>query len=145
MVDRGLDIPLDAGLLRGAGELIFTAAASEGKIVALRDVGAHVILLPDSAGNVDLAAMMQRLADLEINEVLVEAGRGLNGGLIQADLVDELVIYLAPCLIGNAARDMLRLPELSNLEDKRALKIHDVRAVGQDIRIIARFADRMAP
>jgi diaminohydroxyphosphoribosylaminopyrimidine deaminase/5-amino-6-(5-phosphoribosylamino)uracil reductase len=145
VVDRGLDIPLDAGLLRGAGELIFTAAASEGKIVALRDVGAHVILLPDSAGNVDLAAMMQRLADLEINEVLVEAGRGLNGGLLQADLVDELVIYLAPCLIGNAAQDMLKLPELLNLEDKRALKIHDVRAVGQDIRIIARFADRMVP
>src|SRR5690349_19763566 len=88
VVDKGLDIPLDAELLRGAGELIFTAAANEGKIVALRDVGVHVILLPDSAGNVDLAAMMQRLADLEINEVLVEAGRGLNGGLIQADLVD---------------------------------------------------------
>jgi diaminohydroxyphosphoribosylaminopyrimidine deaminase/5-amino-6-(5-phosphoribosylamino)uracil reductase len=69
----------------------------------------------------------------------------LNGGLLQADLVDELVIYLAPCLIGNAARDMLKLPELVNLEDKRALKIHDVRTVGQNIRIITRFADRMAP
>jgi diaminohydroxyphosphoribosylaminopyrimidine deaminase/5-amino-6-(5-phosphoribosylamino)uracil reductase len=69
----------------------------------------------------------------------------LNSWHLNPDLEYELVIYLAPCLIGNAAQDMLKLPELLNLEDKRALKIHDVRAVGQDIRIIARFADRMAP
>ncbi|SEL57757.1 bifunctional diaminohydroxyphosphoribosylaminopyrimidine deaminase/5-amino-6-(5-phosphoribosylamino)uracil reductase RibD [Nitrosovibrio tenuis] len=145
VVDSRLDVPVDARLLRGAGELIFTANASEGKIVALRDVGARAIVLPDSnldSGNhVDLAGMMRTLADFEINEVLVEAGRTLNGALIAAGLVDELVIYLAPYLIGDNAQGMLKLPELSKLAEKRALKIQDIRSVGSDIRLTARFCD----
>lgn len=140
VVDSRLDIPVDAGLLRGDRELIFTATASEGKIGALREVAAHVIVLPDDNGGVDLAGMVRMLADFEINEVLVEAGCGLNGALVVAGLVDELVIYLAPHLMGDAARSMFKLPELTSLEEKRALKIQDVRAVGTDIRIIARFA-----
>jgi len=127
-------------LLRGAGELIFTANASEGKIVALREVGAHAIVLPDSdTGNrVDLAGMMRALADFEVNEILVEAGRTLNGALIAAGLVDELVIYLAPYLIGDA-QGMLKLPELTDLTKKRKLEIRDMRMVGSDIRLFARF------
>ncbi|MDE2365882.1 MAG: bifunctional diaminohydroxyphosphoribosylaminopyrimidine deaminase/5-amino-6-(5-phosphoribosylamino)uracil reductase RibD [Betaproteobacteria bacterium] len=140
VVDSRLDIPVDARLLRGAGELIFTANASEGKIGALRDVGARVIVLPDGGNRVDLTGMMHALADFEINEVLVEAGRNLNGALLAAGLVDELVIYLAPYLIGDEARGMAKLQELTRLTEKRALKIHDVRAVGSDIRIIARFS-----
>ena len=139
VVDSRLDIPVDAGLLRGGGELIFTATASEGKILALREVGARVIVLPGENGGVDLAGMMQQLADFEINEVLIEAGFKLNGALINAGLVDELVIYLAPCLLGDAARGMLKLPELENLADKRALKINDVRMVGTDIRLTGSF------
>ena len=140
VVDSRLDMPVDARLLRGAGELIFTATASEGKIIALRDVGARSIVLPDENDNVDLVRMMQMLADFELNEVLVEAGCKLNGSLINAGLVDELVIYLAPHLIGDAARGMLKLPELTDLAEKRALKIHDLRTVGTDIRVIARFS-----
>ena len=140
VVDSRLDIPVDAGLLRGDRELIFTATASEGKIGALRDIAAHVIILPGDNGSVDLAGMVRMLADFEINEVLVEAGCGLNGALLAAGLVDELVIYLAPHLMGDAARGMFKLPELTSLEEKRALKIQDLRAVGPDIRIIARFA-----
>jgi diaminohydroxyphosphoribosylaminopyrimidine deaminase/5-amino-6-(5-phosphoribosylamino)uracil reductase len=140
VVDSRLDIPVDARLLRGAGELIFTANVSEGKIVALREVGAHVIVLPDSdTGNrVDLAGMMRALADFEVNEILVEAGRTLNGALIAAGLVDELVVYLAPYLIGDA-QGMLKLPELTDLTKKRKLEIRDMRMVGSDIRLFARF------
>ena len=90
--------------------------------------------------NVDLVKMMQTLADFEINEVLVEAGGKLNGSLIHAGLVDELVVYLAPYLIGGAARNMLNLPELRDLAEKRPLKIYDLRTVGPDIRVIARFS-----
>jgi diaminohydroxyphosphoribosylaminopyrimidine deaminase / 5-amino-6-(5-phosphoribosylamino)uracil reductase len=140
VVDSRLDIPIDAGLLRGGGELIFTATASEGKIMALREVGACVIVLPGGDGGVDLAGMMQQLADFEINEVLIEAGFKLNGSFINTGLVDELVIYFAPCLIGDAARGMLKLPELANLADKRALRINDVRMVGTDIRLSAGFS-----
>lgn len=140
VVDRNLEIPIEARVLRNGRELIFTATASEGKIVALRDVGAHAIVLPDENDNVDLIRMMQMLADFEINEVLVEAGSKLNGSLLNAGLVDELVIYLAPYLIGDAARGMLKLPELTDLAEKRALKICDLRTIGPDIRVIARFS-----
>lgn len=140
VVDSRLDIPLEARALRGEGELIFTATVSEEKIAALRDVGARAIVMPGGNDDVDLVSMMQTLASLEINEVMVEAGSKLNGSLMNAGLVDELVIYLAPYLIGDAARGMLKLPELTNLADKRALMIHDLRMVGPDIRVIARFS-----
>ena len=140
VVDSHLEIPVDARVLRGGGELIITATPSEEKIAAIRNVGAHAIVLPDENDNVDLVKMMQILADFDINEVLVEAGGKLNGALINAGLVDELVIYLAPYLIGDAARSMLNLPELTDLAEKRALKIYDLRTVGPDIRIIARFS-----
>ena len=71
--------------------------------------------------------------------MLVEAGSGLNGALVEAGLVDELIIYFAPHLIGDDAQGMMALPELTNLEQKRKLKIQDVRMIGQDIRIIAGF------
>jgi diaminohydroxyphosphoribosylaminopyrimidine deaminase/5-amino-6-(5-phosphoribosylamino)uracil reductase len=140
VVDSRLEIPVDASLLRGGGELIFTATASEGKIVALHDMGARTIVLPDENESVDLAGMMRRLADFEINEVLVEAGCRLNGALINAGLVDELVVYLAPYLLGDRARSMFKLAELTDLAEKRPLKIQDLRMVGPDIRVIARFS-----
>ena len=140
IVDSRLEIPADARVLRGNGELVFTATASEGKIEALRDVGARSIVMPDKNDNVDLVGMMRTLADFEINEVMVEAGSRLNGALIHAGLVDELVIYLAPYLIGDVARGMLKLPELTDLADKQALTIHDLRMVGPDIRVIARIS-----
>lgn len=142
VVDSRLEIPINAKLLRGEGELIFTATDGE-KIKALRDRGARPMVLPDTntsaPGKVDLVKMMQQLAEFEINEVLVEAGFKLNGALIKAGLVDELVIYLAPHLLGDVARGMLNLPELTDLAGRRELKIQDLRMLGQDIRIIARF------
>jgi diaminohydroxyphosphoribosylaminopyrimidine deaminase / 5-amino-6-(5-phosphoribosylamino)uracil reductase len=140
VVDSRLEIPVDAKLLRGSGELIFTANAAEGRIGALQDMGANVIVMPDQNTRVNLGDMMHKLADLEINEVLVEAGSALNGALISEGLVDELIIYLAPTLIGDAAKGMMKLPELTDLSEKRALKIHDFRSVGEDLRITARFS-----
>lgn len=139
VVDARLDMPAGAKMLRGGGEWIFTATADEARLAPLRAAGARPVVLPDGRGKVDLAAMMRTLADYEVNEVLVEAGSGLNGGLIQAGLVDEVVIYLAPCLIGNAAHGMARLPELTDLAGRRALQIRDLRQVGPDIRIVARM------
>ncbi|PTR07186.1 diaminohydroxyphosphoribosylaminopyrimidine deaminase [Nitrosospira sp. Nsp5] len=139
IVDSRLEIPVDARVLHGDGELVFTATASEEKIEALRDVGARSIVMPDKNDNIDLVGMMRTLADFEINEVMVEAGSKLNGALIHAGLVDELVIYLAPYLIGDVARGMLKLPELTDLAGKHALMIHDLRMVGPDIRVIARI------
>lgn len=139
IVDSQLKTPINAKILHGEGELIFTADTNEKRIAALSKAGARPIVLPDENGNVALEKMMQMLATLEINEVLVEAGNRLNSSLINARLVDELVIYLAPHLIGDHALGMLNLPELSNLSEKLKLKILDLRMIGQDIRIIARF------
>lgn len=137
ILDSDLRIPADAKVLRTGRALIFTASPSDEKITVLRGLGANVIPLPGTDGKVDLAKMMQALASLEINELLVEAGSRLNGAFIQAGLVDELVIYLAPYLIGDAARGMAQLPELAFLQEKRALTVHDIRSVGPDIRISA--------
>ncbi|UJP07319.1 MAG: bifunctional diaminohydroxyphosphoribosylaminopyrimidine deaminase/5-amino-6-(5-phosphoribosylamino)uracil reductase RibD, partial [Nitrosomonas sp.] len=141
VVDSHLTIPLEARLLQGREEtFIFTAhAENPEKKAALSRMNARVIALPDAKGAVDLQQMMTVLAESGINEVLVEAGSGLNGALVEAGLVDELIIYVAPHLIGNDAQGMIALPELTDLERKKKLKIQDVRMIGQDIRIIAGF------
>ena len=94
--------------------------------------------MPDSRGKVDLVAMMRDLARREINELHVEAGSKLNGSLLREGLVDELLLYLAPCLIGDQASGLFNLPELASLDGKRRLQIRDLRQVGADIRVLAR-------
>ena len=141
VVDSRLAIPLAARVLQNDAEtFIFTAqTGNREKKAALSQLNAQVMVLPNASGRVDLQRMMAALADLGINEVLVEAGGRLNGALVAAGLVDELIIYLAPHLIGDNARGMIALPELTGLEDKKPLKIQDIRMIGQDIRLIASF------
>ncbi len=98
------------------------------------------MILPDRDGRIDLAAMMSALAAEEINELHVEAGARLNGALLAAGLVDELLIYLAPCLLGDGARGMFALPApLERLADRTPLRIIGVDPVGADWRILARI------
>ena len=139
IIDSKLEIPVTAKAIRGEDELIFTANDNNEKIAVLKKAGARPIILPNKKGKVDLVKMIQILADFEINEVLIEAGSKLNGAFIRERLVDELVIYLAPHLIGNMASGMLQLPELTDLSEKYNLKTQDLRMVGKDIRIISRF------
>ena len=82
--------------------------------------------------------MAQELGIRGYNEILIEAGAKLNGSLLRANLVDELLIYLAPHLLGDNARGMFGLPELTTLSERRELAIKEVRQIGGDIRIIAR-------
>ena len=141
VVDSRLETPLDAKVLEGGGVLVFAAIADRERIVAaLEDRGAEVIVLPNAAQKVDLEAMMAELGRRELNEVHVEAGFKLNGSLLEAGVVDELVLYLAPCLLGDAARGLFDLPALEDLSHRRALTIRDVRNVGNDLRVVARFA-----
>lgn len=83
---------------------------------------------------------MQELGRRGINELHVEGGGRLNGALMAAGLVDELLLYLAPCLIGDVARGMFNLPALASLEEKERLFIRDARMVGGDLRILARMS-----
>lgn len=140
IVDSRLAIPLDAELLRGEEVFIFTAnTENQEKKTALSKIGAQVIVLPNEQGMVDLEKMMAMLANFEMNELLVEAGCELNGALVKAGLVDEIIIFLAPHLLGDSAQGMIKLPELVNLEQKKVLGIQDLRMIGQDIRVIAKF------
>ncbi|MBI1887128.1 MAG: bifunctional diaminohydroxyphosphoribosylaminopyrimidine deaminase/5-amino-6-(5-phosphoribosylamino)uracil reductase RibD [Nitrosomonadales bacterium] len=139
VLDSQLRMPLDARVLYGGGSaLIYTASEDGGKSAALRDFGAEVVMLPDAAGRVDLVAMLRDLARRGCNELLVEAGSTLNGALLRAGLVDELLLYLAPQLLGDAARGVAQLGELTSLEQRVNLKWRDVRQVGEDLRILAR-------
>lgn len=138
VVDSRLETPLDAKVLAGGGTLVAAAVKDDARMRALQGEGAEIVVLPNAAGKVELGGLMRELGRRGINEVHVEAGFKLNGSLLGEGLVDELVIYLAPHLIGDAARGMFHLPELEDLSGRRELKIHDLRMVGNDIRVIAR-------
>jgi len=87
---------------------------------------------------VDLPALLRFLAERRINEVLLEAGPTLNGAMLSLGLIDEIVIYVAPRLLGDAARGLFTLPGVSRLDQAMELRILDVRAVGRDWRVTAK-------
>jgi diaminohydroxyphosphoribosylaminopyrimidine deaminase/5-amino-6-(5-phosphoribosylamino)uracil reductase len=138
ILDSQLRLPSTARILAG-GALVYTASADSGKRAALQKAGAEVVVLPGVEGRVDLLAVLRDLAQRGINEVLVEAGRTLNGALLQAGLVDELVLYLAPQFLGDAARGLADLGELTQLQQRVNLQWQDVRHVGGDLRIVAKI------
>jgi diaminohydroxyphosphoribosylaminopyrimidine deaminase/5-amino-6-(5-phosphoribosylamino)uracil reductase len=121
-----------------AGTLIAAAVDDPARGEALRAQGAEVVLLPGDRGKVDLHALMRELARRGTNEVHVEAGHKLNGSLLREGLVDELLIYVAPRILGDSARGMFNLPELTALSESTELAFGDVTTIGQDLRIIAK-------
>lgn len=88
-------------------------------------------------GKIDLQSLMQDLAKKEINLLHVEAGSVLCGALLKNDLVDEIIIYMAPHIMGDSAKGLFHLPELNQMKDRISLKIKELRAIGNDIRITA--------
>ncbi|OWY37802.1 riboflavin biosynthesis protein RibD [Xenophilus sp. AP218F] len=100
--------------------------------------GVEALPLPARDGHADLAALLAALAARGVNHLMVEAGAGLNGALLQADLVDEIILYLAPSLAGDAARGLFAWPALEDLADKRQVDIADARLVGRDLRLTLR-------
>ena len=139
VVDSRLETPLTARILQGGSVLIAGAVDDAEKAARLRSTGAEVLILPNAAGKVELRDLLEELARRGINEVHAEAGFKLNGSLLREGLVDELLLYLAPCLIGHEASGLFNLPELTDLDGKRRLQIRDLRQIGEDIRLIARL------
>ena len=131
VIDSNLRIPLNAKILNSEAEtLVVSIKPSDKK-------GVNVMVIQADRGHVDLKKLMNRLAEREINDVMVEAGSKLNGALVQAGLVDELVIYMAPKLLGDSAQGLFHLPALQKMSQNIALNITDIRAVGSDWRITA--------
>ena len=141
VLDSGLQMPPDAKLVGQPGEtLIVTGVDDTGRDAPLTRPGVSVVSLPSRDGRPDLAAVMQYLARLEVNEVHLEAGARLSGAMLDAGLVDELVIYMAPHLMGDAARGLFHLPGLERMAQRVRLQLRDIRAVGDDWRITADVA-----
>ncbi len=138
VVDSRLDTDPAARVLAGGGTWIAAAVPDAAREAALRAAGAEIIMLPNAAGKVDLAELMRELGRRQINELHVEAGAKLNGSLIREGCVDELLLYVAPTLLGEA-QGMFALPALTSLAQQRRLKFHEVRQIGDDLRILARF------
>lgn len=138
LVDSCLELPLDASLfVAGRPLYIWATGQNEQKQSALEAQGAKVFQRPDGSGKVDLAAMLQDMAKLEINELHVEAGHRLNGALIRAGLVDEFLIYLAPKLLGQG-RDMASFGPLTELSQAVPLVFQSTQMIGPDLRVLAR-------
>ena len=134
VVDSELKIPLDADILHEKPLLIVYANDKQKKLAQLEALGIECIQL-DDRGKVDLAALIKILAEREMNEVWIEAGEGLNGAFLKANLIDELMIYYAPVILGSEAKGMFTLPAYENLENKITTTLIDHRWVGQDLRM----------
>lgn len=135
VVDRHAQLPAAARVLAGGNALVVTA----GETNAAWPAGVETLVLPDRDGRVDLAALMRALAKRGVNELHVEAGARLNGALLEAGLIDEMLVYLAPSAIGEPARGMFgRREGLASLEGRTSLAYTSVERIGEDLRIVAR-------
>ncbi|MDQ5918537.1 MAG: diaminohydroxyphosphoribosylaminopyrimidine deaminase [Pseudomonadota bacterium] len=139
VVDSRLEISPDARVLQGGRVLVVAAIEAPLQASIIEAAGAEVICLANADGKVDLPALLRELAKRGVNELHVEAGFKLNGSLMREGLVDELLLYVAPCLLGDASRGLFNLPELESLEEKRRMRWHELRQVGADLRIMARL------
>lgn len=139
VVDTHLRTPLHAKLLTDGGVTVAHAVFDAQIEHALQDVGVQLMHMPNAQGQVDLASLMLALGAEQVNEVHVEAGANLSGALIAAGCVDELLIYLAPKLLG-AGTGMFVLPELASIDEALQLRLHETSCIGETIRVLARFA-----
>lgn len=140
IVDSQLRIPLDAKILSNQQVLIAFATDAQNKAAQLTAIGIGMICLPNEAGKVCLKSLLSHLASIEVNEVMIEGGEGLNGALMASSLIDECIIYYAPKLIGSDGKGMFGLPALQTMEAVANLDVYDVRQFGHDIRMMAKCA-----
>jgi diaminohydroxyphosphoribosylaminopyrimidine deaminase/5-amino-6-(5-phosphoribosylamino)uracil reductase len=142
LIDSRLEVPLDSKILKGEPPIVFTVTGDAKRRKALADLGVEVLQAPEDrykAGKTDLAAIAKELAARGFNEVTVETGGKLSGSLLAAGVIDELVLYYAPKILGDKAQGMFDLPEMTRLEQALLPRIVDVRTVGEDLRVVARF------
>lgn len=140
VVDSHLRIPLDAKVLvDGRNVLVVYAHPEPTQLAALHALGVRTAHLPNAQGQVDLSALVHLLGEWRCNEVLIEAGARLNGAFLRSGLVDALLLYYAPKLMGHLAQGMFVLPEFALMSAVPALQVTDVRQIGSDIRMQARL------
>jgi diaminohydroxyphosphoribosylaminopyrimidine deaminase/5-amino-6-(5-phosphoribosylamino)uracil reductase len=140
VLDSALRIPPQARMFDREGPaLVFTASDDAARRAELERRGVRIETVARAAGGgLELEAVLRRLAGLEANEIWVEAGARLAGALLRARLVDELIVYLAPSLLGPTARALVELPEISQLDQRLRLEFSECQPIGPDLRLTAR-------
>ena len=140
VLDSNLRMSPQAKMLALPGDtlVVCCAGADSEKQAVLERAGAEVVRQEESTDKVDLHAVLQLLAEREMNEVLLETGAVLAGSYMSQELIDEMVVYVAPHLMGADARGLMQLPEIESMQDRVELDIADIRRVGKDIRITAK-------
>jgi diaminohydroxyphosphoribosylaminopyrimidine deaminase/5-amino-6-(5-phosphoribosylamino)uracil reductase len=142
VIDSRLDIPPGAKILQGEPPIIFTVSRDVARRERIARTGAEIVDAPEDAkkpGKIDLAAVARWLGEHGYPEVTVETGSKLNASLIAAGIVDEIILYMAPMILGDTAQGLFALPELAALDAALRPRIVDVRAVGSDLRVTARL------
>jgi diaminohydroxyphosphoribosylaminopyrimidine deaminase/5-amino-6-(5-phosphoribosylamino)uracil reductase len=136
VLDSGLRTPPQSRLFETPGVLIFCSSQDPERRAMLEARGARIETLPaDADGRLDLRRVLARLAELEVNELHVEAGATLAGSLVQAALVDELLVYFAPMLLGPQARALVELPPVAKLALAPRFVIRETLEIGADVRL----------
>jgi len=140
VLDTRLRMPPRARMLSLPGQTLVVCGESAPQAIEneLRDLGADVLRLPQLGGRLDLDQLLMQLARREVNEVLIESGRTLAGSALSAGIVDELIVYMAPHLMGDAARGLVRLPGVERMADRLDLEFGGARQVGSDLRLALR-------
>jgi len=141
LIDSRLEASPLAQIFVGPPTLVFCAAldeSNEERAEALRARGAEIVALGNAHGKVDLTAMLGELAARGVNELHVEAGYKLNGSLLREGCVDELLVYVAPSLLGTSSLGMIDLAAPATLDERTRLAFHSVDRIGGDLRILAR-------
>lgn len=145
VLDSRLRLPPAARVLApSAAVQVFTRDADAPGAAALRAAGATLTAVPADAAGLELGAVLAALGAQAVNELWVEAGPRLSGALLAGGWVDELIVYMAPRLLGDGARALFRLPQWESLADTVELDIDEMRAVGADWRIMARVRQPQA-
>ena len=147
IADSRLRTPPSARVFSTPGRVLVATAGGASPTHPLVDAGADIVFLPNAQNRVSLDALMSALAERGVNEVHSECGPALAGALLESALVDEIVVYLAPALLGDAARGMFTLPAIPAMRDRIRLEITGVARVGADLRIdaVPRAAPRAGP
>ncbi len=137
VLDSNLQMPFTAKILQNSAETwIFTSCEDVLKQQRLQDLGCKILWVDAVNGRLALPQVFKLLAELQINTVWVEAGAVLNGALLSSDLVDEWLIYMAPCVLGDQARGMFHLPGLEHMADKKKFTLLNARQLGPDLRLM---------
>jgi diaminohydroxyphosphoribosylaminopyrimidine deaminase / 5-amino-6-(5-phosphoribosylamino)uracil reductase len=138
VLDSRLRTPSDSRIINREGKVLVIGTAEDAlRRLSLERQGVEVQVLPGGAAQPDLLATLRLLGERGANEVWVEAGPQLTGAFLQQRLFDELIVYLAPTLLGAGALPLAQLPSLASLDAKPALRFTDCRCVGDDLRITA--------